>query len=116
MNFEMTNTVISTLDLNGRKSMINRLSLNCLKHPNFFGCWMLEDTSVCDDLIECFECNEDSQNPGRIGDGKVISTRKQSTDIVILPRDLEDEKSMLHRHISSIWSTVTLTTKNNGIS
>ena len=72
--------------------MISRLNVGVSKHPNFFGCWMLEDTSVCDDLIEFYESNEDAHRPGRIGDGDFVPTHKMSTDVVIAPRDLEDKK------------------------
>ena len=72
--------------------MIDRLSLDGSKHPNFMGCWMLENSSLCDDLIGFFERNKDSQNPGVSGDGKHRETVKKSTDITISPRDLEDKK------------------------
>ena len=51
--------------------MIDRLSLDGSKHPNFMGCWMLENSSLCDDLIGFFERNKDSQKPGITGDGKL---------------------------------------------
>ena len=35
--------------------MIERLSLDVSKHPNFIGCWMLEDLPICNDLIQFFE-------------------------------------------------------------
>jgi len=71
--------------------MIDRLSLDGSKHPNFMGCWMLENSSLCDDLIGFFERNKDIQKPGVVADGKLRETIKKSTDIMITPRDLEDE-------------------------
>lgn len=72
--------------------MIDRLSVDGSKHPNFVGCWMLENTSICDALIKVFESNSDIQKPGVDGLGKIRDTFKKSTDISISPRDLEDEK------------------------
>lgn len=72
--------------------MISRLSLDGSQHPNFIGCWILENPSVCDDLIEFFERNKSAQKPGRVADGKLNTTVKNSTDIFIAPSDLEDEK------------------------
>jgi hypothetical protein len=72
--------------------MVNRLSLDGSKHPNFIGCWTLENASICDDLIEFFERNEQLQKPGRVGDGGFRKTVKNSTDIAIAPCDLKDEK------------------------
>ena len=72
--------------------MINRLTLNVTKHPNFIGCWMLENTSLCDGLIEFFERNKGSQRPGVVSDGKRNTSVKNSTDLTIVPSDLEDEK------------------------
>ena len=72
--------------------MINRLTLNVTKHPNFIGCWMLENTSLCDGLIEFFERNQGSQRPGVVSDGKRNTAIKNSTDLTIAPSDLEDEK------------------------
>ena len=72
--------------------MIDRLSLENSKHPNFFGCWMLENPSLCDGLIKFFEHNKASQRPGISGGGKVNKKVKNSTDLLIAPIDLEDEK------------------------
>ena len=72
--------------------MIDRLSLDGSKHPNFIGCWMLQNSSICDALIEVFERNTDLQNPGTDANGNLRDTFKKSTDIYIKPHDLEDEK------------------------
>jgi len=34
------------------------------KTPDFIGSWLIEPESLCDDLIEFFESNEDLQSPG----------------------------------------------------
>ena len=72
--------------------MIERLSVDISKNPNFIGCWMLEDTSVCDGMIDFFEHNKDAQKPGVTTTRKVEEKSKKSTDISIAPLDLEKEK------------------------
>ena len=49
--------------------MIDRLNLDGSKQPNFIGCWMMKDKSICDRLVEFFECNEALQHAGLVGDG-----------------------------------------------
>ena len=71
--------------------MTERLSLDGSEHPKFFGCWMLENPSICDTLIDVFERNKDKQKPGIYGKGNRSETFKKSTDISIMPRDLKDE-------------------------
>ena len=72
--------------------MISRLSLKGSKHPSFFGCWMLQNPALCDGLIEFFEHKKASHRPGVSGVGKVNKKIKNSTDLLIAPIDLEDEK------------------------
>ena len=72
--------------------MIDRLSLDVSKHPSFIGCWMLEDSSFCNDVIEFFESNKGSQAPGVTASHKVRESIKKSTDMRIVPLDLKEEK------------------------
>ena len=72
--------------------MTDRLSLNSSKHPNFIGCWIMKNTSICDSLIEFFEFNRSAQHPGVTGDGIANEIVKNSIDMSIAPSDLEDEK------------------------
>ena len=72
--------------------MIERLRLDVSKHPSFIGCWMLEDLSICNDLIEFFERNKVSQKPGVTASEKINESNKKSTDIRIVPIDLKEEK------------------------
>ena len=58
--------------------MIERLRLDVSKHPNFIGCWMLEDLSICNDLIEFFERNKDSQKPGVTSSEKINESSKMN--------------------------------------
>lgn len=71
--------------------MIDRLTLEGSKQPNFFGCWMMKNSGICDNLIEFFECGKNTKRPGVTGDGIPRESVKKSTDISILPHDLEDE-------------------------
>ncbi len=59
------------------------------KTPDFIGSWLIEPESLCDDLIEFFESNEDLQSPGESYTG-LDEDIKKSTDITVLPRDLEN--------------------------
>ena len=72
--------------------MINRVNISASVHPNFMGCWVFEDTSVCDDLIQFFEENRESHRAGRTSLRSVNETVKQSTDIPIAPLDLKEKK------------------------
>ena len=72
--------------------MTERLSLNSPKHPNFIGCWIMKNTSICDSLIEFFESNRSAQHLGVTGEGRPDETVKKSIDLSIAPSDLEDEK------------------------
>ena len=72
--------------------MINRLSLDVSKHSNFIGCWMLDDSSVCNNLIEFFESNKKSQRPGVVGNQNLSESIKKSTDMRIIPTDLKKQK------------------------
>jgi hypothetical protein len=71
--------------------MIDRFSLDCPKHPNFIGSWMLQDTVICDNLIEFFENNKKKHSTGTSGNGIVAVTQKNSTDLSIHPSDLKEE-------------------------
>ncbi|PPR34890.1 MAG: hypothetical protein CFH35_01844 [Alphaproteobacteria bacterium MarineAlpha9_Bin5] len=72
--------------------MIDRLKIDSSEYPNFMGCWMFQDKSVCDDLIKFFEDNEESQTEAWTSLHKVQETVKKSRDISIAPLDLKEEK------------------------
>lgn len=72
--------------------MIERQNISDTGIPNFMGCWVFEDTSVCDDLIQFFEDNKESQRAGRTSLRSVNENVKRSTDIPIAPLDLKEEK------------------------
>ena len=56
--------------------------------PHFIGCWQIEKIGLCDDLIGFFEKNLEKQEQGKSA-GAVNLNAKQSTDITVHPRDLE---------------------------
>ncbi len=64
-------------------------------HPNFVGCWNLENDSLCDAVIGYFDENVAAQKPGFIGAGTVDTSSKKSLDINISPKDLGKKESMI---------------------
>ena len=71
--------------------MIDRIKLNCSKHPDFIGSWLPHDTVICDNIITVFEANKKNHRAGVSADGRVLQTRKKSTDLIVTPSDLEKE-------------------------
>ncbi len=71
---------------------LERITVECPESPNFVGCWKMADTALCDGVVDLFESNANSHNPGAMGDGNVNETQKSSTDMTVRPLDLEDEK------------------------
>jgi hypothetical protein len=56
----------------------------------FMGAFMIDDLSVCDDLVALFEANPSSHRAGVVGrDGKPVvdPTAKESTEVSFLPDD-----------------------------
>ena len=70
---------------------MKRIDIQNEESPHFIGCWQIENSRVCEDLIEFFESNRDLQTPGATGSG-VNPTHKKSIDITIHPNDLSDPK------------------------
>jgi hypothetical protein len=56
--------------------------------PNFIGSWILDPPSVCDELINYFECNQYKQHRG-VTTGGLHVDAKNSIDISISPKDLK---------------------------
>ena len=86
--------------------MIDRLSLDVSRHPSFIGCWMLENTSLCDGLMEFFEHNKDAQKPG------VTSTRKVQEENKNKKRDYKksytyNQKTYIIANIN-LYSTINI--------
>ena len=66
-----------------RNTSVQKQSLT----PNFIGSWTLDQTSICDQLINYFESNKALQQPGQVAQGTNVG-RKNSIDISIPPREL----------------------------
>ena len=66
-----------------KKAILEQANFN----PNFIGSWVLEDTSICDDLIGYFEGNKEKQRLGQTLGGKNTDI-KNSTDISLLPQEI----------------------------
>ena len=72
--------------------MIQRIEIsNSSNTPNFIGSWILENTDMCDEIVNFFEANPADQGAGAIGGG-VDESQKKTTDIPIKPKQLEQEK------------------------
>jgi|TARA_B110000008_G_C16953452_1_gene557211 prolyl 4-hydroxylase len=56
--------------------------------PNFIGSWVMNPLSLCDDLIDYFESNENKQKRGITKGGKNQEI-KNSTDITITPNEIK---------------------------
>ena len=71
---------------------MKRINLNNEnKNPNFIGSWTHENDKFCDDIVSFFEENKDLHQKGGSSAG-VNEAIKKSTDIVIYPNDLKNEK------------------------
>ena len=70
---------------------MQRLNIEESENPHFIGAWQLDDLSICDDIVEFFDSQRDQQDEGSVGLGTVDKTVKNSRDLIIQPRDLENE-------------------------
>ncbi len=66
---------------------MKRIDIVSKQAPNFIGCWDIEDSVLCDDMIGFFEQHQDLQGPGATGSG-IRPEHKRSTDIAINPNDI----------------------------
>ena len=57
-------------------------------NPNFIGSWIINQLSICDELINYFESNKNKQKEGVTLRGINLDS-KNSTDIKIAPRDMK---------------------------
>ena len=56
--------------------------------PNFIGSWLIEDPSLCDELIAYFEANKGKQKQGTLTGGKHDIEAKNSIDLTVLPKEI----------------------------
>ncbi|MBE90271.1 MAG: 2OG-Fe(II) oxygenase [Rhodospirillaceae bacterium] len=83
---------------------MHRLNIEESEHPHFIGAWRLDDLNICDDIVRFFDAKKDQQDDGSVGLGIVDKTVKNSTDLVIQPRDLENkEYAPLNAYIDQLY-------------
>ena len=71
-------------------------------NPTFIGSWIIEPLTICDDLITYFESNPTHQKQGSVGGGENLSF-KDSTDIKVVPNDLEfPGNDILRKYIDAL--------------
>ena len=70
--------------------MIDRVNINAPNGPHFIGCWNMENTALCDEMIQVFESRKSVHRPGISGDGSINDKIKRSMDMTFSPRDLEE--------------------------
>ena len=58
---------------------------------NFIAGWTIDNTQLCDELIDYFE-KSDKKKTGKLGRGEIDKKRKNSTDLSLspYPDDLDD--------------------------
>jgi len=69
---------------------MKKININS-KQTHFIGCWNLENNKLCNEITNFFEHNKNLQTPGASGMGLNIQIKK-TTDIRIIPSDLEKPK------------------------
>ena len=68
---------------------MKRIDLELSKpSPHFIGSWNIEPLSICDELIHFFETHTANHTKGRTAGG-LNTESKNSTDLAIRPRELE---------------------------
>ena len=71
--------------------------------PNFIGSWILEPTSLCDDLIDYFELHQGKQKKGVIEFGLDLDI-KNSVDITILPNEINSPgNEVFNKYFQSLF-------------
>ncbi len=76
---------------------MKRYILNeCKAFPNFIGSWLIQDTDICDIIIDYFEKNKSKQVKGNTLNGYDKDT-KDTTDIVIRPKEILSEDNKIFR-------------------
>jgi len=72
--------------------------------PHFIGSWMLEEPTLCDELIDFFESQQGRQTQGKTAGGLNLEA-KNSVDLSIRPRDLENEEfAPVKKYLESLFA------------
>ncbi len=68
---------------------MKRISIQEAKlNPNFISSWIINPPSLCDNLVDYFEFNQQKQNIGVLGGSGINTEVKDTTDIRIKPKEL----------------------------
>jgi prolyl 4-hydroxylase len=77
---------------------MKRIDLNTSQPaPHFIGSWYIEPLTLCDDLIDFFETQQEKQTRGKIAGGLNLQA-KDSTDLTIRPGEIEQPDHVPVRH------------------
>ena len=80
---------------------MKRININT-QQTHFIGCWNLEDSGLCNEIIQFFKNNRDLQQQGVTSGGKNLNV-KSRTDISVNPNDLKNKKfAILKRYINEL--------------
>jgi len=83
--------------------MVKIVELEDAKNPNFIGCWMLENDSLSDGIVDFFEANPAKHKKGYFGADQFDPSTKLSTDLNIFPNDLEkDSFKVISEYVSNL--------------
>lgn len=73
-------------------------------YPDFIGSWFIEPTSLCDEIVDFFETNQEKQFVGRLANGTKDYNIKKTTDITILPSDSKlTTHNSINKYIESLY-------------
>lgn len=72
--------------------------------PHFIGSWLLDDLSICDELIDFFETHTKNQTQGQTAGGLNLEAKK-STDLSLRPRDLQiADHEPVRRYLDALFA------------
>ncbi|PPR12741.1 MAG: hypothetical protein CFH42_01715 [Alphaproteobacteria bacterium MarineAlpha12_Bin1] len=73
-------------------------------YPNFIGAWFLEPPSLCDEIVDFFENNQEKQKAGKLANGTQDDNVKKTTDITIYPYETKLEThNSINKYIESLY-------------
>ena len=80
---------------------MKRTNINT-QQTHFIGCWNLEDSELCNEIIQLFESNKNLQKQGTVGKSTNLKVKK-TIDISVSPNDLKNPKfEILKRYINEL--------------
>lgn len=72
--------------------------------PNFIGSWLMQPTSLCNDLVMYFDANSGAQSVGKTSEGRDLKV-KDRLDISIYPNQLKAPKNKIFiSYMDSLFS------------